>query len=68
MTTTTELHLLASAVLEHAIRSDVTQGMNAYNICRFCGAQVYWNEPETEIRHDSNCAYLVAQRILKETT
>lgn len=61
-----DVRSVATALLEVATRNDVTRGMNAYNECRFCNGEVWWNEPDDKIVHESNCPVLKARDLMAE--
>lgn len=55
---------VAEAMLEQAVERDVTIGMNAYNICRHCDAQQYWDKCPDDLVHKPDCLVLVARDLL----
>jgi hypothetical protein len=57
------LEKLARAVREFT-PEERSHGLNAYLTCRFCGADVYWDRPESEIQHAPDCAYTLAAGVL----
>ena len=61
-----EIHKLGETVMRLAFRLDVESGMNAYNECRLCGASVYHDQDLGDIKHNPHCAYLIAQKAIKE--
>jgi hypothetical protein len=67
MLSAAEIRTLAWVVERSAIARDVERGMNSYNECRYCGEYQYWDEKISDLEHEKDCVYLIAQKALKES-
>jgi hypothetical protein len=67
--TENEIMILANAIYDKAFDLDVPSpgGMHSSNICRYCDAWVNWNEPVDDIKHYTDCPYVIAKRFLENT-
>lgn len=57
-----DIQELCKQVLETAPHYSSSTGLTAKeNSCPFCLEDGYWNEEMSDIKHDPNCAYLIAK-------
>lgn len=59
-----DLKKLSEAILKTAFEIDKTIGMNAYNICLHCGADICWNRSPDDICHATDCVVNLAKKYL----
>ena len=62
-----DVRKIAAALVKIAVETDSEEDGGARNVCKLCCASVPWIKPSTEIKHNPDCAVVLAQAILAPT-